>query len=81
MNEGVYSGEWYYRNIKYQKLLVMVIARSQRGQFLTAYKVGIVSMESFASVSVCIKANEKIGNLGTMATDQIHYDICFGFCR
>lgn len=54
--EGAYNSRWYRGRIGYQKLMVLVIARSQREQHLTAYKFGTASMEAFWKV--CGSKNE-----------------------
>lgn len=42
--------EWYFADNRYQRMVILAIARSQRPAHLTAYKFFMISMESFANV-------------------------------
>lgn len=55
--------QWYLATVKYQRLLPLPIARAQKSSHLSAYKFFIISMESFQTVSGCLKKkNEIISN-------------------
>ncbi|XP_055903840.1 odorant receptor 85c-like [Eupeodes corollae] len=48
--DAVFSHRWYMANNKYKKSLPLLLARSHKPAFLTAFKFFIVSMESFKSL-------------------------------
>ncbi|KAI9579191.1 hypothetical protein GQX74_014808 [Glossina fuscipes] len=49
IGEEMMSQEWYLADNRYQRMLILAIARSQRPAHLTAYKFFMISMESFAN--------------------------------
>jgi hypothetical protein len=51
MERAVYESEWYNRSGSFKRMVQLVIARAQRPVSLTAGKLYIVSMETFAKVS------------------------------
>uniref|UniRef100_A0A1B0B1K4 Odorant receptor n=1 Tax=Glossina palpalis gambiensis TaxID=67801 RepID=A0A1B0B1K4_9MUSC len=50
IGEEMMSQEWYLADNRYQRMLILAIARSQRPAHLTAYKFFMISMESFANL-------------------------------
>lgn len=44
---AAYSSPWYEANLKYQKLVLIIMIRSQQMQQLTAYKFANVNMETY----------------------------------
>ncbi|XP_055852567.1 odorant receptor 85c-like isoform X2 [Episyrphus balteatus] len=48
--DAVFSHQWYKGNNKYMKNLPLLLARSHKPAFLTAFKFFMVSMESFKSL-------------------------------
>lgn len=44
--------KWFMADLRYQRMLTLAIARSQRPAHLTAYKFFIISKESFSNVSL-----------------------------
>lgn len=47
---GAYQGKWYNASNQYQKYILLMIARAQRPQVLTALKFSVVSLQSFNKV-------------------------------
>uniref|UniRef100_A0A1A9WPE0 Odorant receptor n=1 Tax=Glossina brevipalpis TaxID=37001 RepID=A0A1A9WPE0_9MUSC len=50
IGEELMNQEWYLADNRYQRMVILVIARSQRPAHLTAYKFFIISMESFSNL-------------------------------
>lgn len=48
-----YDLDWYNLTVKTQKLLILILIRSNKPCFLTAGKIYVVSMENFGSVGYC----------------------------
>ncbi|XP_061402306.1 putative odorant receptor 85d, partial [Musca vetustissima] len=49
VSESLIGQEWYATDIRYRRMLVLAIARSQRPSHLTAFKFFIISMESYGN--------------------------------
>uniref|UniRef100_A0A1A9Z2D6 Odorant receptor n=1 Tax=Glossina pallidipes TaxID=7398 RepID=A0A1A9Z2D6_GLOPL len=49
IGDEMMSQEWYFADNRYQRMVILAIARSQRPAHLTAYKFFMISMESFAN--------------------------------
>ncbi|KAM7359177.1 putative odorant receptor 92a [Cochliomyia hominivorax] len=50
VGESFMGQEWYNADVRYQRILIMAIARSQRPAHLTAFKFFTISMESFSNL-------------------------------
>jgi hypothetical protein len=51
VKRAVYESKWYDRSESFKRIVQLVIMRAQRPVSLTAGKLYIVSMETFAKVS------------------------------
>ncbi|XP_073838698.1 putative odorant receptor 85d isoform X2 [Musca autumnalis] len=50
VSESLIGQEWYWTDVRYQRMLVLAIARAQRPSHLTAFKFFAISMESFGNL-------------------------------
>ncbi|KAM7359176.1 odorant receptor 85b-like [Cochliomyia hominivorax] len=50
VGDSLMSQEWYNADVRYQRMLTLAIARSQRPAHLTAFKFFTISMESFSNL-------------------------------
>ncbi|XP_013115904.1 odorant receptor 85c [Stomoxys calcitrans] len=48
--EALIGQQWYMADVRYQRMLVLAIARSQRPSHLTAFKFFTISMETFSNL-------------------------------
>uniref|UniRef100_A0A1A9VPX8 Uncharacterized protein n=1 Tax=Glossina austeni TaxID=7395 RepID=A0A1A9VPX8_GLOAU len=57
IGDEMMSQEWYVTDNRYQRMVILAIARSQRPAHLTASKFFIISMESFANYCMQVIAH------------------------
>ncbi|XP_065358971.1 putative odorant receptor 92a [Calliphora vicina] len=50
VGESLMGQKWYNTDVRYQRMLTLAIARSQRPAHLTAFKFFMISMESFSNL-------------------------------
>lgn len=50
VSDSIYEQDWFNAEIRYKKLLILMIARAQKPAMITAYKFSSVSNSSFMTV-------------------------------
>lgn len=51
IGEAAYNSEWFQADDEIKKVLKFILHRSQRPKYVTAHNLGVVSLNSYASVS------------------------------